>query len=67
LKDDDGSNKMSIGPMDGHFPDSQIGDPSLSAKYLGCEAIYIPDEAGEDPGKWHFSQKYDEGRTLLLL
>jgi hypothetical protein len=57
---------MNIEPMNGRSPDWQDGDPSLSTKDLGCEATYISDEAGEGPGKWHFSQKYDEGRILFF-
>jgi hypothetical protein len=66
LRDHDASDKMNIEPMNGHLPESQDGDPSLNATDLGCEAIYISNEASEGPGKWHFSQKYDEGRILFF-
>jgi hypothetical protein len=50
--------------MNGTLPNIQHADASLEAKSLGCEAVYVPDEEGTGPGKWQFSQKYDEGRFL---
>ena len=45
--------------MSSAFADST--DPTVEAIDLGCEAIYVPDEEGTCPEKWHFSQKYNEG------
>ena len=51
-------------PMNGALPNLQHADASSEARNLGCEAIYVPEEEGTDPGKWQFSQKYDEGRPF---
>lgn len=53
--------------MNGTLPNIQHADTSSQARNLGCEAFYVPDEEGAGPGKWQFSQKYDEGRFLLSL
>jgi hypothetical protein len=40
---------------------SQEVDSSADAREADCEAVYIPDQDGSGPGRWHFSQEYDKG------
>ena len=63
----DNSDNTDTKPMNGNLPGSQNTDPGAVARDAGCEAIYIPDEANEGPGKWQFSQKYDEGKNLQVF
>ena len=44
-------------------PDEYIAS---EAREAGCEAIYIPDEEEADAGRWHFTQKYDEGKNFVI-
>lgn len=50
--------------MNGTLSNFQHADASSEPRSLGCEAIYVPDEEGTGPGKWQFSQEYDEGKPF---
>jgi hypothetical protein len=53
--------------MNNDSPDSKDEKQGLYARDADCEATYVPDETNEGPGKWHFSQKYNEGCFSYLV
>lgn len=49
--------------MNDIFANTHNEELASKAKEAGCEAIYIPDEAGDGSTQWYFAQNYDAGRS----
>jgi hypothetical protein len=58
--------ESTVDVMNDTLNDSQNEVSASKAIEAGLEAIYFPNENTETPGTWHFTQQYNEGRTISL-
>jgi len=53
--------------MSGDTPENDDLEAAVRAAELGCETFYIPGKDDAHPGRWHFTQKYDQGLSCPYL